>query len=122
MRTFFFLIKITCLDDIYTVNSRTFLTFVAHIYRKELTLNKDYITSDMCQFLDLDIPLFQGKYKIRVYDKREDFSFPIVNFPCEGYLSPISPAYGVYFFSLVRFALKCDNFSDINHCNLVIQK
>ena len=83
MRTFFFLIKITCLDDIYTVNSRTFLTFVAHIYRKELTLNKDYITSDMCQFLDLDILPFQGKYKIRVYDKREDFSFPIVNFPCE---------------------------------------
>ncbi len=35
----------------------------------------------MCQFLDLDIPPFQGKYKIRVYDKREDFPFPIVNFP-----------------------------------------
>ena len=59
------------LDDISTVNISNFLTFVKQIYPKELTLNGINITSDSCQFLDLEIPLFQGKFSKRAYDKRD---------------------------------------------------
>ena len=59
------------LDDISTVNISNFLTFVKQIYPKELTLNESNITNDSCQFLDLEIPLFQGKFSKRAYDKRD---------------------------------------------------
>ena len=40
--------------------------------------------------------------KIKLYDKRDDFNFNIVNFP---FLSsnPQSPAYGVYVSQLIRY-------------------
>ena len=32
-----------------------------------------------CPFLDLDIYITNGKLNTKIYDKRNDFSFPIVN-------------------------------------------
>jgi hypothetical protein len=43
-------------------------------------LNKTYLTSDTGPFLDLDISLLRGNFNIRVNEKRDDLSFPIVNF------------------------------------------
>ena len=40
---------------------------------------------------------------MKLYDKRDDFNFPIVNFPFLSSNIPASPAYGVYI-SLIRYA------------------
>ena len=41
----------------------------------------------------------------KLHDKRDDFNFPIVNFPFTCICSNISaaPAYGVYYISLIRY-------------------
>ena len=37
----------------------------------------------------------------KIYDKRDDFNFEIVNFPFLGGDVPRSPSYGVYIFQLL---------------------
>ena len=43
-------------------------------------------------------------FRISIYDKRDDFTFRIVNFPHMGSNIPANAAYGVYISQLVRYA------------------
>ena len=52
-----------------------------------------------------------------MYDKREDFSFEIVNFPFLDGDVPHSPSYGVYILKLVCFVRLCSNVDDFNNRN-----
>ena len=48
----------------------------------------------------------------KLYDKRDDFNFPIVNFPFLDSNIPSSPAYGVFISQLIRYARACTNYKD----------
>ena len=55
-------------------------------------------------FLEIDM---DGRLNYKVYDKRDEFNFPIVNFP---FLSSIIPAvhvYGVYISQLISYGRAC---------------
>jgi hypothetical protein len=52
------------------------------------------------------------KIKRKLYDKRNDFTFPIVNFPFTSSNIPASPAYGVYISQLVRYSRAGAQYSD----------
>jgi hypothetical protein len=48
-------------------------------------------------FLDLHLEIdSEGRLRTKLYDKRDDFNFPIVNFPFICSNIPAAPAYGVY--------------------------
>ena len=55
-----------------------------------------------------------------VYDKRDDFGFPIVNFPWLSGDVPRLPSYGIYISQLVRFARCCTSVLDFHSKNLQI--
>ena len=75
---------------------------VNHIYPPELQLNKANTSDTKAPFLDLPIP--NGFDSSKIYDKRDDFDFDIVNFPFwDGDVSR-STSYGVYISQLIRFA------------------
>ena len=44
-----------------------------------------------------------GSIFTRLYDKRDDFNFPIVNFPFLSSNIPSAPACGVYVSQLIRY-------------------
>ena len=46
-------------------------------------------------YLDCYLYIDNGKLVTRLYDKRDDFNFPIVNFPFLSKNIPFAPAYGV---------------------------
>jgi hypothetical protein len=53
---------------------------------------------------DLDLHLeidSEGRLRMKLYDKRDDFHFPIVNFPFVCSNIPAAPAYGVYISHLI---------------------
>ena len=54
----------------------------------------------------------------KIYDKRDDFNFEIVNFPVLDGDVPHSPSYDVYISQLIRFARVCSNTDDFNNRNL----
>ena len=53
----------------------------------------------------------------KIYDKRDDSDFDIVNFPfLDGYV-PRRPSYGVYISRFIRFASMCSHVEDFNARN-----
>ena len=56
-------------------------------------------------FLDLLLEIDKdSRLRVKIYDKRDDCNFDIVNFPflCDNV--PQSPSYGVYISQLIRYA------------------
>ena len=53
-------------------------------------------------FLDLHLSISDGFVKTKIYDKRDDFDFDIVNFPFLDGDVPRSASYCVYIFQLIN--------------------
>ena len=58
--------------------------------------------------------------KTRIYDKRDDFDFDIVNSPFLDGDVPRSTSYGVYISQLIRFARVSSHVDDFNTRNKVL--
>ena len=58
--------------------------------------------------------------KTKIYDKRDDFDFDIVNFPFLDGDVPRSASYGVYISQLIRFARVSSHVDDFNTRNKVL--
>ena len=70
------------------------------------------ITSS-ASFLDLYLEFDDsGQLGTKIYDKRDDFNFKIINFTNMCSNIPASPAYGVYISQLIRYAWASSNYSD----------
>ena len=69
---------------------------------------------------DLNLLITNCKVSSKIYDKRDDFRFGIVNFPFLDGDVPRCPSYGVYISQLIRFARVCSNVDDFNNRNLFL--
>ena len=61
-----------------------------------------------------------GIVSSKMYYKRDDFNFKIVNLLFLDGDVPRSPSYGVYIFQLIRLAGVCSNVDDFNNRNLFL--
>ena len=68
----------------------------------------------------MNLSLKNGIVSSKMYDKRGDFNFEIVNFPFRDGDVPSSPSYGVYISQLIRFARVCSNVDDFDNRNLFL--
>ena len=82
------------------------------IYPRELEIKETTETAASSSYLDCYLYIENGKLATRLYDKRDDFNFPIVNFPFLSSNIPYAPAYGIYISQLIRFARACSNYQD----------
>ena len=94
--------------------------FLGWIYPTELQLNKANSSDTEAPFLDLNLSITNSIVSSKIYDKRDDFNFEIVNFPFLDGDVPRSPSYGVYISQLIRFARVCSNDDDFNNRNLFL--
>ena len=69
---------------------------VHRIYPAELQLNKANASDTEPAFLDLNLSIHNNIVSPKIYDKRDDFNFDIVNFPFLDGGVPQRPSYGVY--------------------------
>ena len=99
------------IDDLLTLNNIMFDKEIINIYPSELTLKKTTESDSQISYLDISISIYNGRYSTEVYDKRDSFSFDIVNFPYMCSNIPTKPTYGVYVSQLIRIARICDNYS-----------
>ena len=79
------------LDDIFTIDNPTFAEHIPDIYPRELQLNKANTSDKETSFLDLNIKVIVNDIHTSVYDKRDDFGFPM------DFLLLISPGWVVVF-------------------------
>ena len=105
------------LDDLLNIDNNFFDSIVNHIYPSELRLNKANVSDTEVLFLDLHLSISNGFVKTKIFDKRDDFDFDIVNFPFLDGDIPRSTSYGVYISQLVRFARVSSHVDDFNTRN-----
>ena len=79
-------------------------SMVNRIYPSELQLNKANVSDTEASFLDLHLSISDGFVQTKIYDKRDDSDFDIVNFPLLDGDNPRSASCGVYISQLLRFA------------------
>ena len=104
-------------DDRLNIDIPYFEQMVGQIYPTELQLNKVNSSDNEALFLDLNLSITNGIFSSKIYDKRDNFNFEIVNFPFLDGDFPRSPSYGEYISQLIRFATVCSCVDDFNNRN-----
>ena len=70
------------IDDVLSLNNSRFGDFVDRIYPIELEIKDTTETDRSASYLDLHLEIDnEGRLRTKLYDKRDDFHFLIVNFP-----------------------------------------
>ena len=81
--------------------------------KTELEVKETTDTAPSASFLDLYLEFDDsGQLSTKIYDKRDDFNFKIINFPNMCSNIPASPPYGVYISQLIRYERASSNYSD----------
>ena len=114
------LIRLTLLPDICTMFYVYFDNMVCQIYPSELQLNKANTSDTEAAYLDLHLSISNDIVSTKIYDKRDDFGFLIVNFPFLDGDVPRSTSYGVYISHFIRFARASSYVTDFNTRNKLL--
>ena len=102
------------LDDLLNIDNPYFEGMVNRIYPPELQLNNANTSDAEAPFLDLHLSISNGFVSSKIYDKRDDFDFDVVNFPYLDVDVPRSTSYRVYISQLIRFASHVADFNARN--------
>ena len=101
------------IDDVLSLNNSRFGDYLDFIYPEELEIKDTTETSMSASYLDILLTIDDNQHLItKLYDKRDDFNFPIVNFPFLCSNIPECPAYGVYISQLIRYAKASSVYQD----------
>ena len=96
------------IDDLMLINNDDLMKSVMKdIYPKELVLVPDDSDGLSCPFLDLFIVIKDHIISTSIFDKRDGFDFPIVNFPTLSENIPQKSFDGIFIGELVRYARAC---------------
>ena len=87
------------INDVRSLNNYRFGDFVDRIYNIELEIKDTTNTYRSASYLDLHLEIDNTeRLRTKLYDKRDYFNFPIVNFPFICNNVPTAPVYGVYIY------------------------
>jgi hypothetical protein len=74
-------------------------------------------------YLDINLEIdSEGRLKTKIYDKRDDFNFPIVNFPFICSNIPAALAYLVDISQLIRYSRACGSLQDVLDIGLLLTR
>ena len=97
--------------------------FVDLIYHIELAIKDTTDTDRSASYLDLHLEIdSERRLRTKLYNKRDDFNFPIVNFPFICSNIPAAPAYGVYISQLIRCSRACGSYQDFLDGGLLLTR
>jgi hypothetical protein len=111
------------IDDVPSLNNSRFGDFVDHIYPIELEIKDTTDTDTSASYLDLHLDMdSEWRLRTKLYNKRDDFNFPIVNIPFICSNIPAAPAYGVYISQLIRYSRACGSYQDFHDRGLLLTR
>lgn len=112
------------IDDLVLINNDGQMRRVmTDIYPEELVLVPGDADDQFCPFLDLQVAIKDSIISTSIFDKRDAFDFPIVNFPTLTGNIPNRSSYGVFIGELVRYSRACTYYKDFeDRATLLITK
>ena len=100
----FFNFTFRYIDDDLSLNNSEISDYIERIYPIEIEIKDTTDTVKSTSYLDLHLEIDnEGRLKIKLYDKRFDFSFLIMNFPFQCRNIPAAPANGVYISQSIQY-------------------
>ena len=109
------------IDDVLSLNNPKFSDYVDFIYPEDLEIKDTTDSPTHASYLDILLSYDQNQHlTTKIYDKRDDFDFSIVNFPFLSSNIPESPAYGVYISQLIRYSRACSDYDNFINRSLVL--
>ena len=93
-----------CRMTIGYLTPQTFIPYCYTSYDHQQEVNETNTSETEASFLILHLTISNDTVSTKIYDKRDDFDFEIVNFPFLDGDVPRSTSYGVYISQLIRFA------------------
>ena len=92
-------------NDLISINDDGLLgNLLSHIYPSEMIVNGTNVSPRKCNYLDMSISIYRGKFRVSLYDKRKDYDLNVISYPfLEGNI-PNNLSYSVFSSQLVRFA------------------
>ena len=119
----FFNFTFRYIDDVLSLNNSRFGDFVYRIYPIELEIKDTTDTDRSASYLDLHLEIdSEGWLRTKLYDERDNFSFPIVNFPFICSNIPAAPAYGVYISQMIRYSRAYGSYQDFLDRGLLLTR
>jgi hypothetical protein len=120
-RSFNFTFRYT--DVVLSLNNSRFGDFVDRIYPIELEIKDTTDTDRSASYLDLYLEIDnEERLRTKLYDKRDYFNFPVVNFPFICSNIPAAPTYEVYISQLIRYSRACGSHQDLLDRGLLLKR
>ncbi len=111
------------IDDLLTVNNDgTLEDCKIRIYPPELQLTCEDKSDQDVNYLDLSLKIEGSSIRYKLYDKRDQFGFRIVNFPDLSGNIPTAQSYGVFISQLVRYTRCCEKLTDFKERTEILVK
>ena len=111
------------IDDVLLLNNSRFGDFFDRIYPTELEIKDTTDIDGSASYLDIHLEIVsEGRLRTKLYDKRDDFNFPIVNFLFICRNIPAAPAYGVHISQLIRYTRACGSYQDFRDLELLLTR
>lgn len=116
------------IDDVLSVDNHYWARYmqanhgIKSVYPKELVLNDTSPTSssNLVNFLGMEIEGYGNRFRLRVYDKRKSFPFSVRLYPQMHSLIPRNIPYGVFVGQLHRGYRICTEWRDFLACSVEI--
>ena len=108
------------IDDVLSLNNSSFDDFVDRIFPIELEIKDTKDTDRYVSYFDLHLEMHSLRTKL--YDKRDDFNFTIVNFPFICKNIPAAPAYRPYISQLIRYSRACGSYQGFLHREMLLTR
>ena len=110
-------------DDVLSLNNSRLGDFADSIYHIELEIKDTTNTDRSAWHLDLHIDIdSEERLRTKLYDKRYDFNFPIVNFPFKSSNIPAAPAYIIYKSRFIRYSRACGSYQNFLDRGLLLTR
>jgi hypothetical protein len=111
------------IDGVLSLNNSRFGDFVDRINPIEFEIKDTTDTDRSASYLDLHLEIdSEGRLRTKLYNKRDYFNFPIVNFPFICSNIPAAPAYEVYISQMIRYSRACGSYQDFFDRGLLLTR
>ena len=97
----------------------TFLEFL-ELFGLYIKLSRTDNEAKSAEYLDMNVDTKGAFFKSKLFDKRENFSFKVINFPCMKYSNiPATPSYGIFLSQLMRISRISTKLEDFQNLAII---
>ena len=99
-------------DDINIINYQKFIHLIPQIYPVDLEVERNGDNNKVVCYLDIKVVITENGIQTKVYNKVDDFDFPVVTFTFPSGNMPLHIGYNIFFGQILRYSRICSQKED----------